>query len=332
MLLFFLFVVDIIGQNDQTFILKGTINADSGTVILLPVGDITYYPENLRDITTDIKNQKFEINGKISHPYAFQIGVRVNERWKYISSIFFVEPTNQHIICNIDSAREYPLVDNKISHEFYNYLNLLKSSKDYEEFLHQYTMKNPNSYVSLWLLIKQISNNYTLKADSIYNNLTSSLISTKAGKVLKEKINNYRYTTIGNQFPNLVMRSTQNITTHLYDIISNHKYILVDFWFSLCPPCIEQFGKLKAVYSTNSSKKFQIVGISVDSEEKRALWIQTIKNLDLQWLQYLDVKEQHLKLLGVNSFPTNFLLDSSGKIIAKNISPTDLNNFLNNKE
>jgi hypothetical protein len=58
-------------------------------------------------------------------------------------------------------------------------------------------------------------------------------------------------------------------------------------------------------------------------------WKQTIAKYSLPFLQYLDENGQiSYSKLSIVKFPTNFLLDSNGKIVAKDIAPEKLKTFL----
>lgn len=115
-----LFLNQLTAQHKSSFILNGSINSDSGTMILLPVGDVSYYKNYGVDKETKVVNGKFVFKGLADYPIAFLIGLKINREWQYISNIFFVEPTSQSIVCNIDSSREIPKVVSKTMVELEN--------------------------------------------------------------------------------------------------------------------------------------------------------------------------------------------------------------------
>jgi len=55
---------------------------------------------------------------------------------------------------------------------------------------------------------------------------------------------------------------------------------------------------------------------------------QTDRVYGLNWGQYLDKDRKEPRKFFVNQFPTNYLLNSSGQIIRKNVSPFELKCFL----
>jgi thiol-disulfide isomerase/thioredoxin len=40
--------------------------------------------------------------------------------------------------------------------------------------------------------------------------------------------------------------------------------LLVNFWATWCPPCIEELPLIDAFYAANQAKSFQVVGLAVD--------------------------------------------------------------------
>jgi thiol-disulfide isomerase/thioredoxin len=106
------------------------------------------------------------------------------------------------------------------------------------------------------------------------------------------------------------------------------KTVLVNFWFSTCPPCLDEMKYFPELL--NRYDDLVIMSISIDSEShtykllaaKPAPW--TFLNGDHpRWMFYNVDKQEKNGLadrLNVKSFPTYFLLDREGKIIS---SPED---------
>lgn len=134
--------------------------------------------------------------------------------------------------------------------------------------------------------------------------------------------------TVGKYFP-LIQCTDLNSKPFTLDLFKNNKYTLVDFWYSGCGPCRAQFKSLKNLYKLFSNKGFEIVGISVDSGKDKKKWEDIIMNDKLIWQQYWDKDGKESHRLSITAFPTNFLIDNSGKIIAKNIALGELEKLLN---
>ena len=94
------------------------------------------------------------------------------------------------------------------------------------------------------------------------------------------------------------------------------KVVLLDFWATWCPPCVEEVPELVAVYEKFREQGFEIVGISLD--ENKAAFDQFTAENKMTWPQFFDGKgwENELaKRFGIQSVPTMWLLDREGKLL-----------------
>ena len=362
-LLAFLIVTNSFGQNNKQFSFKidGTINADTGTVSLRFFSD--YTPNKAEELVAKVKNNRFSISGYISEPQS--VFILFDDL--YMSSDFIIEKGEQTISINTDSTRKVPVVLNDIMiNEYPNYTAFFKQQNIkgklyyqkldslqklynydlpkaikidikeeddnlYEEgnrVLLRYTEKNPSSRIAFWTLIRKMIFGYEPIFDSIYNAFSNDLKNGYAGKVLDKKLKNGRQLSVGKQFPLLqcVNRNNEKFSPAIF---LKNKLTLVDFWYSGCGPCRAQFNRLKDLYNQFSNKGFEIVGISVDRDTDKKKWEDIIINEKLIWKQYWDMNGKYSQRLSIYALPTNFLIDSTGKIIAKNISLEALEELLN---
>ena len=358
----FLAIANSFGQNDQQFYFKidGTINADTGTVTLNFLTD--YRPNNVNDIVGKVKNGKFSISGYLPEPQSVQI--RFDD--DYLSSDFIIEKGVQTISINTDSTRKMPaIVNNTMTNEYPRYSSFfrqqnLKSSIFYQKYdslyklnhyqwpkaiklnfdrendnlyaesnqlLLRYAEKYPYSSIAFWSLIRKMGWGFEPIFDSIYNSFSSELKNGCAGSILNKKLENGKQLSVGKQFPPFlcVTRTNEKFSTAIF---SKSKLTLVDFWYSGCGPCRAQFNHLKDLYNQFSNKGFEIVGISVDRDTDKKKWEDIIINDKLSWQHYWDMNGKDAHRLSIISYPTNFLIDNTGKIIAKNISLGELEKTL----
>jgi thiol-disulfide isomerase/thioredoxin len=97
------------------------------------------------------------------------------------------------------------------------------------------------------------------------------------------------------------------------------KVVLVDFWATWCPPCVEEVPSLVETYGKFKDKGFEIVGISLD-QDKSALEKFTAEN-KMTWPQFFDGKgwdNELAKRFNIQSVPTMWLLDREGKLADAN--------------
>jgi thiol-disulfide isomerase/thioredoxin len=53
------------------------------------------------------------------------------------------------------------------------------------------------------------------------------------------------------------------------------KFLLVNFWATWCPPCVEELPLLDYFYQENKDKNWQVVGLAVDQPSAVRAWLQT---------------------------------------------------------
>ena len=100
------------------------------------------------------------------------------------------------------------------------------------------------------------------------------------------------------------------------------KVVMIDFWATWCGPCVNEVPNVVKAYEKYHAQGFEIIGVSLDREGDKDKVIAFTKDHNMPWRQYYDGKYWTNDLAvkyGINSIPATFLLDGSGKIIAKNV-------------
>ena len=93
--------------------------------------------------------------------------------------------------------------------------------------------------------------------------------------------------------------------------------VLLDFWATWCQPCIAEMPNVKQTYATHRNRKFQIIGISLDSS--MAPLTAYIQGEGIAWRQYLDNNGQISSLYNVRAIPSTFLIDGAGIVRRVNL-------------
>lgn len=97
------------------------------------------------------------------------------------------------------------------------------------------------------------------------------------------------------------------------------KYTVVHFWASWCEACKKQLPALRQLQERYIARGLVTLGLSLDQDT--AAWQTVLKHLNLPWPQgRLAVSSD----AGVSSVPAYWVLDPTGKIVAKTYDVEEL--------
>ncbi|MFD2555247.1 TlpA disulfide reductase family protein [Sphingobacterium tabacisoli] len=197
----------------------------------------------------------------------------------------------------------------------------------YSSFIQQH----PTSAVSFYAL-ERVGGAFPdyQEMNSLYSSLSSPLKDTEEGLKWRAKLDLMKNTTIGAEAPNFTSHTVDGQQLQLHSL--RGKYVLLDFWASWCSPCRQESPYLIQAFDKYSNKGFTILNVSLDSKNGKAAWIKAIEEDKVgRWNHVSDLNgfnSEVTKLYGIQAIPQNFLLDPTGKIVAKNLRGEELLQFL----
>lgn len=101
------------------------------------------------------------------------------------------------------------------------------------------------------------------------------------------------------------------------------KYVFLDFWATFCAPCIAEFPELLNVYNLFDRSEFEIIGIVKDVtrgnikeflQGKQVIWPTVSQDHSLTQMEGYNII----------AYPTTYLINPEGKIIATDLRGQDL--------
>jgi len=197
-------------------------------------------------------------------------------------------------------------------------------------FIHEHN----ESLVSLMALYQQLglkSPVFDYKKDFRYFEQVDSALcihypASEAVKDLNIKVTQIREmlkVEIGTYAPRLTLPDINGKPVALSGL--KGKPVLVNFWASWSEASIEENKALSKIYEKFHAKGFEVLQISLD--RSRESWLQAVQQEQSGWIHVSDLAywdSPVVRLYRIESLPSNYLVDSKGIIIARDISAGEL--------
>jgi thiol-disulfide isomerase/thioredoxin len=102
------------------------------------------------------------------------------------------------------------------------------------------------------------------------------------------------------------------------------KVVLIDFWATNCPPCLEELPELRRLHADHQDAGFEILAVSLDEEE--ATLREYLSRNSLPWRVFLSTADGDAtrEAFGVETIPANFLVGPDGKVARVDLHGADL--------
>ena len=97
------------------------------------------------------------------------------------------------------------------------------------------------------------------------------------------------------------------------------KYVLLNFWATWCPPCIEELPSLNTLHREMAPDGLVVLGISVD--ENKAAYEQFLEGYDVNFPTVRDPEMAVASLYGTSIYPETYLIDRNGRVVRKYVGP-----------
>lgn len=270
-----------------------------------------------------IGNEKVEVSGDINAVQDLDVeGSSVHDDFEAFKNTF--NPLFQELTAMGQRISRLPSLtkDDSVMNAYRSHLNKIKAEVD------KFVSSRPNSPVSPFVVVVTSEIEQDLPTiERRYAQLGGNAKSGFYGKIIRQQIDEKKAGAIGSEAIEFTQADTDGKPVSLSSF--RGKYVLVDFWASWCRPCREENPNVVRAFNKFKDKNFTVLGVSLDNN--RQPWLKAIKNDELAWTQVSDLKgwnNEAAAKYNVQSIPQNFLIDPSGKIIAKNLRGPDLESRL----
>jgi cytochrome c biogenesis protein CcmG, thiol:disulfide interchange protein DsbE len=99
------------------------------------------------------------------------------------------------------------------------------------------------------------------------------------------------------------------------------KTVVLNFWATWCPPCVEEMPSLVQLQQRLGNKGITVVGVSIDVDADA--YHKFLKDYKVDFLTVRDADQKSNRLYGTFKFPETYIIDRNGIVRRKFIGAVD---------
>jgi peroxiredoxin len=322
--------VDTVKIKDGKFEFKGKINEPTMYALSFPDFQ-SGFPVIVESDEIKVEVKKDSINNsKISGTYNNDEFQKFNDAAKKVQKKMMDFQTKNMQAFNTAQQMQDTVTMNKLMKQNSNI------QKELKDMMVKYPDTHPKSFISALIVLDMFRSPEfdAAKVRKLYNSFDADLQNTKIGKKIKTQLEGVEKAkketapktisaTVGQMAPDFSAKTPQGATVSLKESLG--KVTVIDFWASWCGPCRKENPAVVALYNELHTKGLNIIGVSLDKDQ--AKWVEAIAKDKLAWTQISNLKEFEDPIAlqyGIEQIPTTFVLDKTGKIVAKDLRGAEL--------
>jgi len=128
-----------------------------------------------------------------------------------------------------------------------------------------------------------------------------------------------RVVRVGDTAPDFSVRADNGLTVSPKSF--GGKVLVLNFWATWCPPCVEETPSLVAFAEAYREKGVVVLGVSVDKSQKN--YENFIRRFRIGFLTSRDAEAKISDEYGTYIYPETYVIDRSGKVVQKIVGKTD---------
>lgn len=303
-------------------------SSDQGAPGFRITGIATGFPDStllyLDDITdgtfrhldsTYIIDEQFVLNGKLKTS-PLQVSIRTVD---YSDRCYFWLENTRVVFESRKGEFGKAVIRGSKTHDEQQRLNrVLDAATDRQQQELAYIKDHPQSILSACMLKVYSSSWDPDTVRDLYESFSQKNKNTFYGRAIAEYLSLNKNIQVGDPYVDFVQSDPSGKERRLSEFAG--KVVLLEFWGSWCGPCRKQNPELVKIYERYRKKGFEIMGVA--AETNKEFWLDAIAADGLSWTNVSDLRGDRNKaalIYGVSRYPSNFLIDTTGTVIARDI-------------
>lgn len=115
---------------------------------------------------------------------------------------------------------------------------------------------------------------------------------------------------VGSEAPDFALKSQAGENLRLSEY--RGQVVMLNFWATWCGPCRQEMPHLDDIYQRYHEAGFELLGINVDGEQRRA--VEMAEQLRVTFPVLFDDDKQVSRLYDIRAMPVTVLIDRDGRV------------------